>query len=268
MSADRNIKLVLAFDGTQYSGWQRQKEQPTIQGAIEDRLRVMTGEAVTLYGASRTDAGVHALGMVANFHTGSKILCAGFQKGLNSLLPGDIRVLAAEDVDRGFHARFDAQAKTYIYKINNEPVQQPTDRLYAAHVAGGLDLEAMRACLPSLVGEHDFSSFEAVGSRDHDEKGGRGAVRKIFAAAIEKRGLMTGRIDFIITGDGFLRHMVRNVAGTLIYAGQGRLTADDFRSVLAAGKRSAAGPTAPARGLFLQEVLYRPYKQLDKKTEA
>jgi len=250
----RNIKLLLAFDGTAYAGWQRQKSEPTIQGVIEDRLHVMTGEHVCLHGAGRTDAGVHALGMAANFETGTEIPCQGFTKGLNSMLPADIRVLEATEVEAGFHARRSAKAKTYWYNLTNDPVQLPTERLYSAHVFSTLDFAAMEAGLKYVTGTHDFSSFEGAGSRD-PELAGRGPVRTIFEADLMIMG-QENHHRFVITGDGFLRHMVRNIVGTMLELGQGKIAPPEVAAILAAKNRAAAGPTAPARGLFLKEVLY------------
>jgi len=252
----RNIRLLLAYDGTRYAGWQKQAKDPTVQGVLEDKLAIMTGRPVVAHGAGRTDAGVHALAMVANFGTDADIPCAGFAKGLNSLLPADIRVLEVEEAPAGFHARKSARGKTYLYHLADNVVQLPTERLYVCHVPGGLDSEAMRASLPPLLGEHDFSSFEAAGSRDPALQKGRGARRHIHAAAIERSEERPERLRFTISGDGFLRHMVRNIVGTLIEVGKGKRTPADFAAVLAARDRSLAGPTAPAHGLFLQKVHY------------
>jgi tRNA pseudouridine38-40 synthase len=254
VSQKRNIKLLLAFDGTGYAGWQKQKSEETIQGVIEDRLRVMTGEPSCLHGAGRTDAGVHALGMVANFETGTDIPGQGFVKGLNSLLPRDIRILDAKVVAADFHARRSARAKIYWYNLTNGPVQLPTKRLYWAHLFRELDFAAIEAGLELISGTHDFSSFEGSGSRD-PEFSGRGAVRTIFEAKINRIG-EDNYHRIIITGDGFLRHMVRNIVGTLLEVGQGKLIPSDVADILDARDRSAAGPTAPACGLFLKEVLY------------
>jgi tRNA pseudouridine38-40 synthase len=254
VSLKRNIKLLLAFDGTRYAGWQKQKSMQTVQGVIEEKLRIMTGEKLCLHGAGRTDAGVHALGMVANYHTEANIPCQGFLKGLNSMLPPDIRVLEASEVEAAFHARIDAKAKTYWYNFNNSAIQLPTERLYAAHFFADLDFEAMRQGLEHLEGTHDFSSFEGAGSRDR-KSSKRGAVRTIIEASLET--LKTGDDHrFIITGDGFLRHMVRNIVGTVLEVGKGKLTQKDIAVILAAKDRPAAGPTAPAAGLFLKEISY------------
>jgi tRNA pseudouridine38-40 synthase len=254
VSEKRNIKLLLAFDGSDYAGWQKQKSEKTIQGVLEDRIHIMTGNHTCLHGAGRTDAGVHALGMVANFETGTKIPCRGFVKGLNSLLPDDIKILEATEVEAGFHARHNAKTKTYLYNLTNGPVQLPTERLYCTHVFAELDIAAMKAALEHITGTHDFSSFEGSGSRN-PELAGRGAVRTIFTARLKT--METANYHrFIITGDGFLRHMVRNIVGTALEAGKGRVVPSEVAGILAAKDRSAAGPTAPARGLFLKEVLY------------
>jgi tRNA pseudouridine38-40 synthase len=254
VNAKRNIKLLLAFDGTGYEGWQKQKSGKTIQGVIEDRLSVMTGEQPCIYGAGRTDAGVHALGMVANFHTDAKIPCQGFMRGLNSMLPDDIRVLEACEVQSDFHARRNAKAKSYRYNFSSGPVQFPTERLYSVHISKDLDIEAMKNGLGCLVGTYDYTSFEGAGSRE-PEVTGKGAVRTIFEASLHAVGT-DGNHRIIIKGDGFLRHMVRNIVGTVFEIGKGKLSPIDIIAILAAKDRSAAGPTAPARGLFLKEVFY------------
>jgi tRNA pseudouridine38-40 synthase len=251
----RNIKLLLAFDGTNYAGWQKQKSDKTIQGIIEERIHVMTVENVCLHGSGRTDAGVHALGMVANFQTSSDIPCQGFLKGINSMLPADIRLLHVIDADPDFHARRSARAKTYQYYITTGPVQIPTARLYAAHVFEDLDVHAMEQGLEVLAGTHDFSSFEAAGSRDPDIKTGRGAVRTLLEAKCDK-DRTSDRLFFTFTGDGFLRHMVRNIVGTILEVGKGKIGPEQIPEILASKDRGTAGPTAPPQGLFLQRVHY------------
>jgi len=253
----RNIRLLIAYDGTGYSGWQRQNDTATIQGHLEDRLATMTGAPVTLHGAGRTDAGVHALGMVANFNTQAKISAQGFHRGLNSLLPADIRILAVNEVKTTFHSRFDATGKTYRYDILTGRVLMPTERLYALHVPGPLDIDRIHACLRHLLGSHDFSSFEASGSREPGRSNSRGAVRTIYRAEFFP---CSGRDDawsFRFTGDGFLRHMVRNFVGTLIDAGAGKITPEEFLAIRRSRNRCQAGPTAPARALFLEKVFYQ-----------
>lgn len=252
----RNLKLVIAFDGAAYSGWQRQPDAPTIQGVLEEKIAIMTGAASTVWGAGRTDAGVHALAMTANFLTEAAIPCASFEKGLNSLLPPDIRILAVAEVGEDFHACHSAVGKTYFYNMIHGRQALPSERLYNSAFRGHFKLDTMRACLESIIGEHDFSSFEAVGSRDLSRPGGRGAVRRIYAAELIEDQHCSGRVLFFVTGDGFLRHMVRNIVGTLAHVGQGKRTIADFERVLAARDRKVAGPTAPACGLFLQQVHY------------
>ncbi len=223
---------------------------------IEEKISIMTGSKIQLHGAGRTDAGVHALGMVANFPTNSTIPVLGFHDGLNSLLPEDIRIFGVEDVDPAFHARNSAKGKVYSYNITTIPVPLPTERLYYTHVRGPLDIRAMRDCLDHIVGSHDFSSFEATGSRDSKNKKGKGALRTIFSAELMAHHQSIESFRVVISGDGFLRHMVRNIVGTLIEAGQGKRTAQSFNEVLAAKDRKMAGPTAPSKGLFLEKVLY------------
>ncbi len=253
-SQPRTIKLLISYDGTGYSGWQRQKIGPTIQGEIESRLAIMTTEDVFLHGAGRTDAGVHAEGMVAHFRIHSSIPCHAIVRGLNSMLPGAIRIFQAEDVDPSFHARFSAIGKQYQYSVFTGKIQPPQLRLYSLHVTSSLDLPAMRDCLKLLEGTHDFSSFENSGSRDKDNCSGRGAVRTIYEAEILEKNAEF--FTFRFTGDGFLRNMVRNLVGTLLEVGRGGISPKDFALILDARDRTMAGPTAPAHGLQLNKVLY------------
>lgn len=255
---ERNIRLLIAFDGTRYNGWQRQENAPTIQEAIERKLAVMTASNVRLHGAGRTDAGVHALGMVANFRTRAAIPCQGFLHGLNSMLDPDIRILAADEADDLFHSRRSATGKTYRYHLCTGKVQSPLERLYAAHYPMRFDAGAIRMALSHIAGTHDFSSFEGSGSRDPARIGGRGAVRTIFRADLQPGPGRTEAWFFRFTGDGFLRHMVRNLVGTLLMVGKGTMSPDGFRAVCRGHDRRLAGPTAPARGLVLEQVFYEP----------
>lgn len=252
----RNIRLQLAFDGSRYSGWQRQNNAPTIQGALEKCLQVMADSPVTLNGAGRTDAGVHALGMVANFLTGVAIPCAGFLNGLNSMLPRDIRILDVSEVKTDFHSRYSAVGKSYRYDIFTGAVQLPTERLYCAHFPGSFSTGWVNECLQNILGSHDFSSFEGSGSRDPGKDTGRGAVRTIFHAACTVHPENPSKLSFHFIGDGFLRHMVRNLVGTLMEVSKEKMTVNDFHSILQARDRTVAGPTAPAHGLFLEKVYY------------
>ncbi len=249
----RRIKLTLAFDGTSYCGWQRQRAQTTVQGMLEEKIAELTGETVALHGAGRTDAGVHALAMVAHFDISSTIPCRAFKYGLNSMLPADIRIMRAGKVDCDFHARRNAVGKCYFYQFCQAEIMLPTSRLYWVGIKKTFDLVLMENCLPFIIGTHDFSSFEASGSRDVTRPG-RGAVRRIYSARFENKS--PGKYRFTICGNGFLRHMVRNIVGTLFEVGQRRLTTADFRDIVAARNRSMAGPTAPPQGLFLEKIFY------------
>ena len=252
----RNIRLLISFDGTDYKGWQRQSNAVTIQETIEKKLNLICGEKITLHGAGRTDAGVHALGMVANFHTNASHALTAFSRGLNSLLPEDIRVLNAEDVPEGFHSRFCATGKKYRYDFYTGKTIPPTERLYTAHIPAPFDLGPVRSCLDILTGIHDFASFTASGGEATRPESRRGTVRTISKASCQPIANKRDSFSLIFIGDGFLRHMVRNLTGTIWMAGQGRITPSDFRGILAAKDRNAAGPTAPPCGLLLEQVYY------------
>ncbi len=251
---NRNIKLLIAYDGTDFSGWQRQSNARTIQGEIESCLSTMTQEDLSLHGAGRTDAGVHAKGMVAHFSTTTSISSKVFLRGLNSMLCSAIRILSASECSNEFHARFSATGKHYTYSLFTGTIQPPNQRLYALHVASPLDLKTIQSCLRLLEGTHDFSSFENSGTRDKSLTSGRGAIRTIYTATLSKG--VDDRIEFHFIGNGFLRNMVRNIVGTLLEAGRGKYTAMDFKNILSAKDRAAAGPTAAANGLTLKEVIY------------
>lgn len=247
------VKLLIAFDGTGYCGWQKQKNGPTIQEEIERALSIICDRSIVVHGAGRTDAGVHALGMTAHFKTSSRVTVENFRKGLNSLLPDAIRIIEAHNVDAGFHARFSALGKTYRYTLFTGQVMPPCRRFYAHHVPHVLSGEAMSSCLDYLVGEHDFSSFETSGSRDKDHQHGRGAVRTMFRTVLNQSGEY---MELEFTGDGFLRHMVRNLTGTVIEVGRGKRSTNEFIRILRCRDRNRAGATAPACGLSLVKVHY------------
>ncbi len=249
----RIVRLLIAFDGTGYCGWQRQKNGPSIQEAIERALSIICNENVILHGAGRTDAGVHAEGMSAHFKTSSTIRPTTLKKGLNALLPGAIRIVSLADADADFHARFSALAKTYRYTVFTGEVMDPQRRLYAHHLPFPLRHAALRECLQKISGEHDFSSFETTGSRDKD-RGGRGAVRTIFAARLSEPE--EDYVQFFYTGDGFLRHMVRNLTGTILEVGRGKRSVQEFIDILGYRDRNRAGATAPSNGLCLVKVHY------------
>lgn len=245
----RNFKLVIEYDGAAYHGWQRQKDMPTIQGAIEAALQTMTGQFVRVIGAGRTDAGVHAYNQVANFLVETRHDPAVFKRGLNSLLAGDIVIKDCRQAGNSFHARYDAQSKVYDYRILNRPVPSAIFRQYAWHIAKALDLDAMRAAIPFFKGQHDFSAFEASGSpRSH-------AVRTVMDATLTAKDRQ-GYCVFTIEANGFLRGMVRNIVGTLLDVGLGKMSPERFGHILISQDRRQAGATAPAHGLFLREVKY------------
>lgn len=253
---DRNIRLLIAFDGTAYYGWQRQKNVPTVQGVLEEKLSTLCCTPIKLHGAGRTDTGVHALGMVAHFNTSVSHRLSAFSKGLNSMLPKDIRILKAREVATNFHSRFAALGKTYRYDFFTGELMLPTHRLYEAHFPGFFHLTPVNRCIQRLIGSHDFASFEGSGSRDLSQQGGRGSIRTILHAQCSAIDREPNHYSFAITGDGFLRHMVRNIVGTLLQVGQGTLSGSDFTSIFNARDRQSAGKTAPACGLFLKQIYY------------
>ena len=245
---EKNFCLVIEYDGSRYHGWQRQPNGPTIQAAIEDALATMTRQAVKVIGSGRTDAGVHALGQVANFKCQTRIDAGAFQKGLNSILPPDIAVHSCRSVPLDFHARYKAASKVYRYQIANGPVRPAICRDYCWWVRRPLNLAAMQAALEHFVGRHDFQAFEAAGSpRAH-------SVRHIIRADLESNG--QGLVRITIEADGFLRYMVRNIVGTVVECGLNRLQPLEIPRLLEARDRRLVPATAPARGLFLVKVNY------------
>jgi tRNA pseudouridine38-40 synthase len=244
----RTIKLLIEYDGTNYQGWQVQPQGPTIQGMIEEKLALLTGETIHLIGSGRTDAGVHAFGQVAHFKTKSQMEVHSIQRALNSLLPPDIVIQRAEEVEEDFHARKQSKSKVYEYRILNRNIRSPFHRGYAWHISQELDFEEMKNATQRLVGEHDFSSFRSVGSPT------RTAIRKVIRAEW-KRG-RDGIILFEIEANGFLKQMVRAIVGTLVEVGQGKISSEEFQRILDSKDRKRAGPTAPAHGLVLKEVKY------------
>ena len=255
----RNVRLLIAYDGGSYHGWQRQSQgESTIQEELEKRLTHLCDEPITLHSAGRTDTGVHALGMVAHFHTTATVPVATFFMGLNSMLPKDIRILGAEEAAPDFHSRYSALAKTYRYDFFSGAMQLPSSRLYRAHCPGPFAPERLRAALDLLVGTHDFSSFERSGSRDKNATAGRGAVRTLSHVSCFPLLASADCWSIRVTGDGFLRQMVRILAGTLIEIGQGKRSPEKLTDILEARDRATAGPTAPACGLFLEKIHYHP----------
>ncbi|MCF8063433.1 MAG: tRNA pseudouridine(38-40) synthase TruA [Deltaproteobacteria bacterium] len=248
MVDSRKVKLTLAYDGTRYHGWQIQKNGLTVQEVLEGKLRIMTQEPVRVFGSGRTDAGVHALGQVCHFETHSRLQPETLRKGLNSLLPGDIHVVQTENVHPGFHARYDARSKVYEYRILNRAEPDVFLRRYAWHLTRPLRLEALRQALSRVRGEHDFSSFRSTGS------GNRNPVRRVLRAELQEPEC--GLVHLVFEANGFLRHMVRNLVGTLVDVGTEKISAADFVEILNARDRRLAGAKAPAQGLFLVRVRY------------
>jgi tRNA pseudouridine38-40 synthase len=263
----RNLRLVLSYDGSEFSGWQVQPDAATVQGTLASAIGRITGEKVLPQGSGRTDAGVHALAQVATFVTESSVPIANFVKALNDILPAAIRVLEVTEAPADFHARHSAQAKTYRYRIFRDSICPPFLARYVWHFPYGLDEDAMARAAGLVVGDHDFTSFAAV----DPERGRRGEevsrensrenlpqkmpenVRRIFSSAWERQ---ERELVYTVRGSGFLHHMVRNLVGTFILVGKGTLQVADVTRILEARNRSAAGATAPASGLFLVSVEY------------
>lgn len=251
----RNIKLVIAYDGTNYHGFQRQKNALAIQEVLEDTMSPIFGHTVKIIGSGRTDTGVHAHGQIVNFETTAKIPTEKIPIALNSRLPRDIAVLSAEEVATDFHARYSAEEKTYAYQLLVSDCPDPFAAPYVWQVKKTLRLDLMKEAISAIVGTHDFSSFEASGSAVRDP------VRTIYEATIIEE--KNDRVTIRFRGNGFLYHMVRNLVGTLVDVGLGRTSVAGFCEILAAKDRRQAGVTAPPQGLFLENVRY-PTKILQK----
>lgn len=242
------IKLTIEYDGTAYAGWQRQENALAVQQVIEEALTKLTRARVVIAGASRTDAGVHALGQTAHFDTESRIPPDKYAFALNTMLPADIRIRKSEAVSEAFHARFSNKGKRYRYLIYQSPHAGALNRNTHAHVIYPLDDEKMRRELTALIGTHDFAAFAASGSVVKD------TVRTIYSASLTRRG---DELELLVEGSGFLYNMVRIIAGTLISVGAGRLEEGAFARAIQSGNRLDLGVTAPAHGLTLMEVYYR-----------
>ncbi|MBI3354782.1 MAG: tRNA pseudouridine(38-40) synthase TruA [Nitrospirae bacterium] len=248
MADFKNIKLIIEYDGTGYHGWQHQPRHISIQQAIKEKIEIIAKKKINLIGASRTDAGVHAIAQAANFRTRSRMNEGEWQRALNSLLPPDIVIKKVDIVPPDFHARFSAKGKIYKYLILNQPVPSALYRNHAWHIPYPLKVNEMRKAAKSLIGRHDFSSFRASScSADNP-------VRTIKKLTITKKN---GFIKFIIEADAFLHHMVRNIVGTLVEVGIGKLPPDAIKTILRARDRKKAGRTAPPQGLFLVKVIYK-----------
>jgi len=244
----KNFKITIEYDGSSYCGWQRQNNDPTIQESIETALTKMTGQKISVIGSGRTDGGVHAYGQVANFQCDTKLTTSDFLGGLNSLTPEDVVIAKCETVADEFHARFSVTSKIYHYRILNRSNPAAIMRQYAWHIRKTLDLDDMRTAISHLVGSYDFKAFEGAGSpRSH-------TVRNVMNANLTK--VDDGYLVFEIEADGFLRYMVRNIVGTLVEVGLGKISPADVKHILDSKDRSRAAATAPAHGLFLKRVNY------------
>lgn len=243
----RNIKLVIAYDGTDYSGWQRQPDRRTVQQVLEEAIAALTGAMPSSNASGRTDAGVHALGQVVHFLTASRHPADVFVKALNATLPHDIRILSAEEMPQAFHCTLDARSKRYRYVIDNGRIADPFQRRYAWHVFPPLDVEAMRRSAEPLLGRHDFHSFETHWPNRTS------SVRTILDLDVARAD---DRVTIEVEADGFLYNMVRAITGTLVLVGTGRRPETFTGQALHAEDRAEAGPTAPPQGLFLLHVRY------------
>jgi tRNA pseudouridine38-40 synthase len=248
----RNLKLTLAYDGTDFAGWQIQPDSLSIQGTLASAIGRVTGEKVLPQGSGRTDAGVHALAQVATLQTESVIPAGNFVVALNDILPVSIRVLAAEEVAPDFHPRKSARAKTYRYRIYREAICPPFLARYVWHYPYPLDEDAMQEAAPLVEGEHDFTSFAAV-DPERGRREGISNVRRIFSSQWRREAC---ELIYEVRGNGFLHHMVRNLVGTFLLVGKGTLKPQDVTTILKACNRSVAGATAPATGLYLLNVEY------------
>ncbi len=286
----RNIKLTLAYDGTEFHGWQLQPGVPTIQGTLADVARKITQEKVFIHGASRTDAGVHALGQVAHFKTQSGLTALEFQRAFNALLPPQIRVMEAEEVGPDFHARWQSLAKTYQYRIFRGRVLLPFEHRRVLHYPWPLDESSMTEAARMFEGEHDFTSFAASSGSEEDDRD-RHAVREIYRSEIVRfsqrpscgDGVMAGssaqqgsgagapasdELIYIVRGKSFLRYMVRKIVGTLLDVGKGKMLPSDIPALFESRDRSRSGPTVPPDGLYLVSLEYPdPTASLQTRSE-
>jgi tRNA pseudouridine38-40 synthase len=250
----RNFKLTIAYDGSAFHGWQFQPGMATIQGALNDAAGKITQEKIVVRGASRTDAGVHALGQVAHFKTRSALGAGEFQRGLNALLPAAIRVMAVEELGGDFHARWLSRAKTYKYRIFRGRVLPPFEYRRALHFPWPLDEAAMADAARRFEGEHDFTSFAASSGSEEDDRD-RDMRRVIYSSELVREG-GSEEIVYLVRGKSFLRYMVRKMVGTLLEVGKGRLVPEDIAKLLEARDRTRSGPTVPAEGLYLVSIEY------------
>lgn len=243
----RNIKLTIEYDGSNYLGWQKQKVGTTVQGALEEAIRDLTKEDIETIGSSRTDAGVHAKGFVANFKTNSKIPANKYREAINHKLPEDIIILSSEEVDSDFHSRYNAKGKTYSYCIINRDIPPAINKNYLYHVKKKLNIIAMKEACKYFIGTHDFAAFKSSGSS------AKTTVRTITELYIEEKNDI---IKIYVTGDGFLYNMVRIIVGTLIMVGNNKIKPEETINIIKSKNRDKAGICVPAKGLVLEKVYY------------
>ena len=243
----RNVKLTIEYDGTNYCGWQKQNNEKTIQEEIEKAIYKAVGEVVEVIGSSRTDAGVHARGMVANFKTNATIPFDRFKYAINDKLPDDIAIIEPEEVSEDFHARYDSKGKTYCYSIINRQQKPAIGRNYVYHFKWDLDIEKMREACKHFIGKHDFKAFRSLGS---SVKTTERTIKELY---IESEG---EKINIFITADGSLYNIVRIIVGTLLKVGRGKIPVEDIEKIILLGDRKKAGPCVPAQGLILEKVYY------------
>ena len=243
----RNIKLTIEYDGTNYLGWQKQKNGVTIQEELQNAIFKVTNENIDLIGSSRTDSGVHAKGFVANFKTNSRVPAERFREALNIKLPNDIVIVKSELVEDTFHARYNSKGKTYEYIIVNSPTPSAIMRNTTYHYKYDLNIEEMKSAAKAFIGTHDFKGFRSQGSSV------KGTIRTISDLSIDKSGDI---IKISVTGDGFLYNMVRIIVGTLINVGRGKIHSNDMNAIISSGDRNLAGECVAPTGLILKEVYY------------
>lgn len=245
----RNIKITIEYDGKNFPGWQSQPNKVSIQTEIENAIFEVTGEKTEVIASGRTDAGVHALGQVANFHTNTKIETSKIPYAINSKLPNSIVVKEAKEVDERFHSRYNAKGKTYKYIINNNEFPSALDRYREFYMPSHLDKEAMRRALKKFEGEHDFKGFKSSGGSPK-----KTTVRTITKAEMREHD---GKIEIELTGDGFLYNMVRIICGTIVDVGLGKINENEIENIILSGDRTRAGKTLPPHGLYLMKVYYK-----------
>ncbi|MGL5245718.1 MAG: tRNA pseudouridine(38-40) synthase TruA [Sarcina sp.] len=243
----RNIKIVIEYDGTNYYGWQKQKQGDTIQKRVEDAISKVTKESIEIIGSSRTDSGVHAKAFVANFKTNSKIPAEKFREAINSKLPKDITIMYSEEVEEKFHSRYSCKGKTYCYTILNRIQPPALERNFVYHVKENIDIELMKKACKYFIGTHDFKAFKSTGSSV------KTSIRTITNLYIE---VDRDKINIYVTADGFLYNMVRIIVGTILMVGSKKIQPQDIEKIISDGIRENSGKCVPATGLCLEKVFY------------